>query len=110
MTQTAKNRLRLWVHEDFRGLMQMHYRVSRTLYSEESDFQHIDIVETPGFGRMLFNDGVAMVSERDEFVYHEMIAHVPLFVRPETRRVLVIGGGDGGSVRDASWNCERIIM
>lgn len=100
MTLTAKSRLRLWVHENLRDILQMRYRVSRTLYSEESDFQHIDIVDTPGFGRMLFNDGVAMISERDEFVYHEMIAHVPLFVRPETRRVLVIGGGDGGSVRE----------
>ena len=100
MTLTAKSRLRLWVHEDHRDILQMRYRVSRTLYSEESDFQHIDIVDTPGFGRMLFNDGVAMISERDEFVYHEMIAHVPLFVRPQTRRVLVIGGGDGGTVRE----------
>jgi len=100
MTITAKNRLGLWVQEDHRDFLQMRYRVSRTLYSEESEFQQIDIVDTPGFGRMLFNDGLAMISERDEFVYHEMIAHVPMFVRPETRRVLVIGGGDGGSVRE----------
>jgi spermidine synthase len=100
MTQTAKQRLQLWVHEEHRDILQMRYRASRTLYSEESDFQRIDIVETPGFGRMLFNDGVTMISERDEFVYHEMIAHVPLFVRPRTRKVLVIGGGDGGTVRE----------
>ncbi len=100
MTITAKNRLALLVQEDHRDFLQMRYRVSRTLYSEESDFQQIDIVDTPGFGRMLFNDGLAMISERDEFVYHEMIAHVPMFVRPETRRVLVIGGGDGGTVRE----------
>ena len=86
MTLTAKSRLRLWVHEDHRDILQMRYRVSRTLYSEESEYQHVDIVETPGFGRMLFNDGVAMISERDEFVYHEMIAPVPLFARPGAER------------------------
>jgi spermidine synthase len=100
MTLTAKHALRLWVHEHHRDILQMHYRVSRSLYSEESEFQHVDIVETPGFGRMLFNDGVVMLSERDEFIYHEMISHVPMFVRPRARRVLVIGGGDGGTVRE----------
>jgi spermidine synthase len=100
MTLTAKRLLGLWAQEDHRDLLQMRYRVSRTLYSEESEFQRIDIVDTPGYGRMLFNDGMVMLSERDEFVYHEMIAHVPMFVRPGIRRVLVIGGGDGGSVRE----------
>jgi len=92
--------LDLWVGEQFQDTLQMRFRVRRTLYGAESEFQRIDVVETEGHGRMLFNDGKAMLSERDEFVYHEMIAHVPLFVLPAARRVLVIGGGDGGTVRE----------
>jgi len=100
MTETAKKPLELWVEENHRDFLVMRYRVERSLFSGESDFQHIDIVETAGFGRMLFNDSTAMISERDEFIYHEMISHVPLFVHPEVRRALVVGGGDGGTVRE----------
>lgn len=98
---TAKKRKELWVRERHEDFLELGFRVRRSLYSAESDYQVIDIVETEGFGRMLFNDGLVMVSERDEFIYHEMIAHVPLFVHPNPRRVLVIGGGDGGTVREA---------
>jgi spermidine synthase len=90
----------LWVEERHRDIMAMRYRVKKTLFSARSPFQKIDIVETEGHGRMLLNDGLVMISERDEHIYHEMIAHVPLFVHPEPRRVLVIGGGDGGTVRE----------
>jgi spermidine synthase len=100
MTDTAKHRLELWAEEMHQEQLGLRYRVRRTLYSGESDFQRIDVVETEGFGRMLFNDSIAMVSERDEWVYHEMIAHVPMFVHPGVRRALVIGGGDGGTVRE----------
>lgn len=89
-----------WVEEDQQGVLRVRYRAKRTLFSAKSEYQQVDIVETPGFGRMLFTDGSAMLSERDERVYHEMIAHVPLFARPGIRRVLVIGGGDGGTVRE----------
>ena len=57
-------------------------------------------MKTEGLGNMLINDGVVMLSERDEFIYHEMIAHVPLFVHPSPKRILVIGGGDGGTMRE----------
>jgi spermidine synthase len=90
----------IWVEEFHRDTMAVRYRVKRTVFSGRSPFQRVDIVETEGYGRMLFNDGNAMISERDEFIYHELIAHVPLFVRPGIRRVLVIGGGDGGTVRE----------
>lgn len=100
MTDTAKRPLSLWVEELHQETLGLRYKVKRTLFSGESDFQQIDIVETEGFGRMLLNDSVVMVSERDEFVYHEMIAHVPLFLHPAVRRALVIGGGDGGTVRE----------
>jgi len=104
--------LNLWVREDHKGFLETHYRVEKTLFSEKSPFQQIDVVETAGLGRMLLNDGIVMLSERDEFVYHEMIAHVPLFVHPNPRRVLVIGGGDGGSVREIMKHSgiERVVM
>ncbi len=75
-------------------------QVSKMLYSDRSPYQKIDIVESPQFGRVLLLDDMVMLTERDEFIYHEMIAHVPLFVHPNPRQVLVIGGGDGGTVRE----------
>jgi len=100
MSETAKQSLSLWVEEVHQETLGMRFRVKRTLFSGESEFQQIDIVETESHGRMLFNDGVAMLSERDEFVYHEMIAHVPLFLHPAVERALIIGGGDGGTARE----------
>ncbi len=76
------------------------FEIEKILYSERSPFQKIEIVESKKFGRVLFIDGFIMLTERDEFVYHEMMAHVPLFVHPNPRRILVIGGGDGGTVRE----------
>ena len=76
-------------------------KVLRTLYSAKSAFQEITLVETEDFGRVLLLDGVIQTTERDEFVYHEMLAHVPLCAHPEPRKVLIIGGGDGGCVREA---------
>lgn len=90
----------LWVEEVLQGVICTRYRVTKTLFEATSQFQHIAIVETAGLGRMLINDGDIMLSERDEFVYHEMITHVPLFARPAAERVLVVGGGDGGTVRE----------
>ena len=75
-------------------------RVSRQLYSKQSDYQRIDIFETPEFGRVLTLDGNVMLTERDEFIYDEMITHVPMAVHPNIRDVLVIGAGDGGVVRE----------
>jgi spermidine synthase len=89
-----------WADELHKQILLLRYKMRRKLFSGQSEYQRIEIVETDGFGRMLFNDGVAMLSERDEFVYHEMISHVPLFVHPLVERVLVIGGGDGGTVRE----------
>ena len=89
-----------WVEENYKDYVVMRYAIKDVLYSQKSKFQHIEVVDTKGFGKMLLNDGIVMVSERDEFVYHEMIAHVPLFVHPDPQRILVIGGGDGGTVRE----------
>lgn len=90
----------LWMTEVHRGVVGLTFKVEKTLYSGRSEFQQVDVVKTEGLGGMLLNDGVVMLSERDEFIYHEMIAHVPLFVHPSPRRILVVGGGDGGTIRE----------
>ena len=90
----------LWVEERHRDYYGTRFRCKKVLFSGKSDYQYIDVVETQGHGRMLLNDGIVMMSERDEFVYHEMMAHVPLFVHPHPKKVLIIGGGDGGVARE----------
>ena len=90
----------LWITEKHKNYLCMDYHIQKTLFSKKSDFQSVSVLETTGFGRMLLNDGFVMISERDEFVYHEMIAHVPLFIHPYPRKVLIVGGGDGGTARE----------
>ncbi len=75
-------------------------KIKKTHHVEQTDFQLLEIVETEEWGNMLFLDGMVMTSERDEFVYHEMVAHVPLFTHPDPKKVLVVGGGDGGVIRE----------
>lgn len=70
------------------------------LYSFQSEFQKIDIYKTEAFGKILVLDGKIVCAEADEYVYHEMIAHVPVFAHPKPEKILVIGGGDGGTVRE----------
>lgn len=76
------------------------FEITDVLFSGKSDFQKVEVVETLGHGRMLLNDDLVMLTERDEFAYHDMITHVPLFVHPNPEKVLVIGGGDGGTARE----------
>jgi len=76
------------------------FRVSRELVHRRTAFQDLVIFETPYFGRVLALDGAIQTTERDEFVYHEMMTHVPLFAHGAARRVLVVGGGDGGILRE----------
>ncbi len=90
----------LWFREECNGYLATSFKIKETLFSGRSEYQKIDVVRTEGHGVMLINDGFVMLSERDEFVYHEMIAHVPLFVHPSPKRVLIIGGGDGGTARE----------
>lgn len=76
------------------------HTLTQSVYKERSAYQEIEIVDTVDFGRILLLDGVIQTSARDEFIYHEMLVHVPLFTHPKPERVLVIGGGDGGAVRE----------
>lgn len=70
------------------------------LYSQRSEYQLIEVVETPITGKMLLLDGKTMVSEADEFVYHELMAHISVMSHPKALSVLIIGGGDGGIIRE----------
>lgn len=78
------------------------FTVEDHLFSGRSDFQKLDIFQTKSFGRAMVLDGYIMVTERDEFVYHDMITHVPLYTHPNPEKILVIGGGDGGTIREAA--------
>lgn len=90
----------LWFSEKHTPNVKFSIRVDRQLYSGQSDFQRIDVFESPEFGRILVLDGYLMLTGKDEFIYHEMIVHTPLAVHPHVKNVLVIGAGDGGAVRE----------
>lgn len=92
--------MELWFSEAHTSGVKLSIRVDSQLYTGQSDFQRIDVFESKEFGRFLTLDGYMMLTERDEFIYHEMIVHVPMAVHPKVRRVLVIGAGDGGVVRE----------
>ncbi|MBE6052117.1 MAG: polyamine aminopropyltransferase [Clostridium sp.] len=90
----------LWYTEEHSKDVRFSIKVNKQIYTKESKFQRIDILESEEFGRILTLDGLIMVTEKDEFIYHEMITHVPMAVNPNIKKVLVIGGGDGGCVRE----------
>lgn len=90
----------LYLTEQQTDNQQLSVRVTKVLHQEKTDFQDLVIVETQQWGRLLALDGFFQTNDVDEFVYHEMGAHVPLFTHPDPKRVLVIGGGDGGMVRE----------
>ena len=95
-----------WFSEMHTRNVKMSIRVEKQLFSNTSDFQRIDVFESEEFGRFLTSDGSVIFSEKDEFVYDEMIVHVPMAVHPNVRKVLVIGGGDGGVARELSYYNE----
>jgi spermidine synthase len=90
----------LWFEEDFQDRVRLGLQVTRSLLHTRSEYQTIDIVETEPYGVTLLLDGAYMTSVADEFHYHELIVHPALTTAPSIRRVLVIGGGDGGTVRE----------
>jgi spermidine synthase len=102
----------VWVDEVYQDIVRTSFKLKKRLFKGKSPFQTVEVVETAGHGKLLLIDGMTMVSERDEFVYHEMIAHPALFLHPKPRRVLVIGGGDGGTVREVlkHRSVERCVL
>lgn len=90
----------LWYDETFHDHTRLGLLSKETLFSAQSPYQKIEVIDTVGFGRVLIIDNVFMTSEYDEFLYHEMLTHPALTTAPSIERVLVIGGGDGGTVRE----------
>ncbi|MDR0920493.1 MAG: polyamine aminopropyltransferase [Oscillospiraceae bacterium] len=98
-TSSLENKAELWFTENHTPNVRFSIRVDTHLISKKSPFQQIDIFTTPEFGKILVLDGYLMLTEKDEFIYHEMVTHVPMAVNPDIKNVLVIGGGDGGTVK-----------
>lgn len=104
--------MELWFTENHTDNVRFSMRVDRHIASVKSDFQKIDVFQTPEFGKVLVIDGYIMLTEKDEFIYHEMITHIPMAVNPNIKKILVIGAGDGGTVRELTRynSVERIDM
>jgi spermidine synthase len=86
----------------YKSLYVQEFEVSKVIYETKTEHQHLVIFENEMFGRIMALDGIIQTTERDEFIYHEMLAHVPLFAHPAPENVLVIGGGDGGIIREVA--------
>jgi len=96
------NNKEIWIEEklEINKGRTLKIKITKSLEKVKSKFQEIEVVDSDAFGKILLINGIIMVTESDEFCYHEMIAHVPLCVHPKAQKVLVIGGGDGGTVRE----------
>lgn len=92
--------MELWYTEKQTSNHGITTKISRTIHSEVTKYQKLDIIDTNQFGNMLILDGMVMTTDKDEFVYHEMITHVALNTHPEPKKALVVGGGDGGAIRE----------
>lgn len=90
----------LWFNDEHTDTVKLSIKVEEQLFSQQSSEQHIDVLQTREFGKILVVDGDIMLTEKDEFIYHELLVHVAMAVNPNIKEVLVIGGGDGGVVRE----------
>jgi len=104
--------LSIWFTEKQTDNFGITAKIKQTFVSERTDFQELQMVETEEWGNMLILDDMVMTTEKDEFVYHEMVAHVPLFTHPNPKNVLVVGGGDGGAIREVlkHQSVERVTL
>lgn len=92
--------MEMWFSEMHTANVKISIRTDKQLYSAQSDYQRIDVFQSPEFGRFVTLDGDIIFSEADEFIYNEMVTHVPMSVHPNVKKVLIIGGGDGGVARE----------
>ncbi len=101
-----------WLNETLYAAWGQRFRFTRQLARVQSDFQDIAFFETETHGRVMTLDGIVQITERDEFVYQEMLAHVPLLAHGDAKRVLIIGAGDGGVLRHVLMHkgVERAVM
>ncbi|MEG3135228.1 polyamine aminopropyltransferase [Rouxiella sp. T17] len=89
----------IW-HETLHDSFGQYFTIEKELYREKTAHQDLVIFENAALGRVMALDGVVQTTERDEFIYHEMMAHVPLLAHGQAKKVLIIGGGDGGMLRE----------
>lgn len=92
--------MEFWFSEHHTENVKLSIKVDKHLYSEENEYVRMDIFESPEFGRFLTIDGYIIMTEKDEFIYHEMMTHIPMAVHPNPQKILVFGSGDGGVVRE----------
>ncbi|MCM3342213.1 polyamine aminopropyltransferase [Paenibacillus sp. MER TA 81-3] len=92
--------MELWFTEKQTPTFGITAKIRETFVNEQTPFQHLTMLDTEEFGRMLVLDGMVMTTIKDEFVYHEMVAHPALVTHPNPKKVLVVGGGDGGVIRE----------
>jgi len=92
--------MELWYTEQHTDSVRFSIQVDHQILSKQSDFQRIDVFQSPEFGKFFTLDGLIMITEKDEFIYHDMIVHIPMAVNPDIKKVLVIGAGDGGTIRE----------
>ncbi|MDI6602313.1 MAG: polyamine aminopropyltransferase [Thermoanaerobacteraceae bacterium] len=92
--------MNIWFTENQSDSLRLSLKVKNILYSSKTPYQNLMIVETEQYGKALILDNIIQTTEYDEFFYHEMITHVPLFTHPDPKKILIIGGGDGGAVRE----------
>jgi len=90
----------IWFTENQSPDMKLSLRVDKILLNKTTDFQDIFVAETREYGRIMALDGAIQVTDKDEFCYHEMMAHIPICAHPDPRRILIVGGGDGGVLRE----------
>ena len=104
--------MELWYTEQQTDEVRFSIKVKQHLYTGKSEFQDVDVFESEEFGKFLTLDDLMMVTEKDEFIYHDMITHVAMATNPSIKKVLVIGGGDGGTVRELTRysHIEKIDM
>lgn len=89
-----------WIEETLHPHFRTRFEASRVLLRRRTEHQELILIENPTFGRVLFLDGALQTTEADEFIYHEMLTHLPLLAHGAVRRVLIIGGGDGGMLEE----------
>ena len=92
--------MEMWFSDVHTPNVKLSIRVDEQLFSANSELQRLDVLSSREFGKILVVDGDLALTEKDEFIYHEMISHVPMAVHPDVKQILVIGGGDGGVVRE----------
>ena len=98
--------MEFWFSELHTGNVKLSIKIEKQLFSGESEYQRIDVFDSEEFGKFISLDGEIVFSEKDEFIYDEMVTHVPMAVHPCVKDVLIIGGGDGGVAKElmTAWN------